>query len=118
LIPGLDSGTHTVKAVVSGTTVSAPFTITADDAPLATTAEDTTPDVAFKELIDSGSLLTVFWYNEDTQSYLSYDPDPANAGFNNLDTVSSGDIFWVRLREDQTFLGKLRRAEWAQVVLP
>jgi hypothetical protein len=118
LIPGLDSGTHTVKAVVSGTTVSAPFTITADDAPLATTAEDTTPDVAFKELIDSGSLLTVFWYNEDTQSYLSYDPDPANAGFNDLDMVSGGEAYWVRLTADTTFLGKTRYAEWSLVVLP
>ena len=74
LIPGLDPGTHTVRAVVSEVVVSIPFTITADDAPLPTTAADTTPDVAFKDLIDSGSLLTVFWYNEDTQSYLSYDP--------------------------------------------
>ena len=118
LIPGLDPGTHTIRAKVGEPTVSVSFTITADDAPLATTAEDTTPDVAFKELIDSGSLLTVFWYNEDTQSYLSYDPDPANAGFNDLETVGSGDIFWVRLSEDANFLGKLRRAEWAQVVLP
>ena len=121
LIPALDPGTHTVRAEVGGeqgATVSAAFTITADDAVPAATAEDTTPDVAFKELIDSGSLLTVFWYNEDTQSYLSYDPDPANAGFNDLETVGSGDIFWVRLSEDANFLGKLRRAEWAQVVLP
>ena len=118
LIPGLDPGTQSVKVDVGGSIVSQPFSITADDALPAATAEDTTPDVAFKELIDSGSLLTVFWYNEDTQSYLSYDPDPANAGFNDLETVGSGDIFWVRLSEDANFLGKLRRAEWAQVVLP
>ena len=118
LIPALDPGTLSVKVNVSDSIANTAFTITDEDAPLATTAEDTTPDVAFKELIDSGSLLTVFWYNEDTQSYLSYDPDPANAGFNDLETVGSGDIFWVRLSEDANFLGKLRRAEWAQVVLP
>ena len=127
LIPGLDSGTHTVKAQVGGdkgATVSAPFTITDDAelAPVGTTA-DTTPADAFVALIENEvdgqpNLVGVFRYDDETQTYQTYDPDPANAGFNNLETVGSGDIFWVRLREDQIFLGKLRRAEWAQVVLP
>ena len=119
LIPGLDAGTHTVKVQVGDATVSTPFTITDDAAlaPVGTTA-DQSPAEAFAALIDTGNLIGVFRYNDETQAYQTYDPDPANAGFNNLDTVSSGDIFWVRLREDQTFLGKLRRAEWAQVVLP
>ena len=117
LIPGLDPGTHTIRAKVGEPTVSITFTITADDALPPPTAA-TTPAAAFGALIDSGSLITVFRYNEDTQAYQSYDPDPANAGFNDLDTVNSGDIFWVRLSEDQTFLGKLRRTPWAQVVLP
>ena len=42
LIPGLDAGTHTIKAEIGETVASTPFTITADDAPLPTTAEDTT----------------------------------------------------------------------------
>ena len=119
LIPGLDAGTHTVKVQVGDATVSTPFTITDDAAlaPVGTTA-DQSPAEAFAALIDTGNLIGVFRYDDETQAYQTYDPDPANAGFNNLDTVSSGDIFWVRLREDQTFLGKLRRAEWAQVVLP
>ena len=77
-----------------------------------------TPDVAFKELIDSGNLLTVYSFDEENQVYLSYDPDPANAGFNDLDTVSGGEAYWVRLTADTTFLGKTRYAEWSQVVLP
>ena len=117
LIPALDPGTLAVKVDVSGSIASTPFTITDDDA-LPPPADDQAPADAFAALIDSGSLITVFRYNEDTQAYQSYDPDPANAGFNDLDTVNSGDIFWVRLSEDQTFLGKLRRAPWAQVVLP
>ena len=125
LIPGLDAGTHTVKVQVGDATVSAPFTITDDAtlAPVGSTAADTAPADAFSALIENevdgqSNLIGVFRYNDETQAYETYDPDPANAGFNNLDTVSSGDIFWVRLREDQIFLGKLRRAEWAQVVLP
>ena len=80
-----------------GTVVSVPFTITDEDAPPAATADDATPADAFKALIDSGNLLTVYWFDAENQVYLSYDPDPANAGFNNLDTVSGGKAYWVRL---------------------
>ena len=122
LIPGLDPGTHTIRATIGEPTVSVSFTITADDAPRPTTA-DQSPADAFGALIDNmvdgqSNLVGAFRYNEDTQTYQSYDPDPANAGFNDLDTVSSGDVFWVRLREDQNFLGKVRRAPWSQIVLP
>ena len=113
LIPALDPGTHTIRAEVGGeqgAVVSAPFTITDEDAPLASTG-DQSPADAFKVLIDSGNLLTVYWFDAENQAYLSYDPDPANAGFNNLDTVSGGKAYWVRLTADSTFLGKtlLRR---------
>ena len=69
-------------------------------------------------LIDSGNLLTVYSFDEENQVYLSYDPDPANAGFNDLDMVSGGEAYWVRLTADTTFLGKTRYAEWSLVVLP
>ena len=79
---------------------------------------DQTPADAFKELIDSGNLTHRVLVRRENQVYLSYDPDPANAGFNDLDTVSGGEAYWVRLSADTTFLGKTRYAEWAQVVLP
>ena len=114
LIPGLDAGTHTVKVQVGDATVSAPFTITDDAtlAPVGATA-DTTPADAFSALIENEvdgqpNLIGVFRFDEDAQTYQSYDPDPANAGFNDLETVGSGDVFWVRLREAQFFLGKNR----------
>ena len=117
LIPGLDPGTHTIRATVGEPTVSVSFTITEDGAPLPSTG-DATPAEAFKELIDSGNLLTVYWFDAANQVYLSYDPDPANAGFNDLDMVKGGEAYWVRLSGDATFLGKTRYAEWDQVVLP
>ena len=117
LVPGLDPGTHTIRATVGEPTVSVSFTITPDGAPLPSTG-DATPAEAFKELIDSGNLLTVYWFDAANQVYLSYDPDPANAGFNDLDMVKGGEAYWVRLSGDATFLGKTRYAEWDQVVLP
>ena len=82
-----------------------------------------TPAEAFAPLIDHlvdgrPNLLGVFWFNDETQSYLSYDPDPDFAFFNDLETVESQQVFWVRLRAPQHFLGKTRPAGWNLVALP
>ena len=82
-----------------------------------------TPAEAFAPLIDHlvdgrANLTGVFWFNDETQSYLSYDPDPNFADFNNLETVESQQIFWLRLRAPQHFLGRTRHAGWSVVVLP
>ena len=82
-----------------------------------------TPAEAFAPLIDHlvdgrPNLLGVFWFNDETQSYLSYDPDPDFAFFNDLETVESQQVFWVRLRAPQHFLGRTRHAGWSLAVLP
>ena len=82
-----------------------------------------TPAQAFAPLIDHlvdgrPNLIGVFWFNQDTQFYLSYDPNPDFASFNNLETVQSQDIFWLRLRAPQHFLGRTHPAGWSLAVLP
>ncbi len=82
-----------------------------------------TPAQAFAPLIDllvdgRPNLIGVFWFNQETQTYLSYDPDPDFAFFNDLKTVQSQDIFWLRLRAPQHFLGRTRPAGWSLVALP
>ena len=82
-----------------------------------------TPAEAFAPLIDHlvhgrPNLTGVFWFNDETQSYLSYDPDPDFAFFNDLETVESQQAFWLRLRAPQHFLGRTRPAGWNLVVLP
>ena len=82
-----------------------------------------TPAEAFAPLIDHlvddrPNLLGVFWFNDETQSYLSYDPDPDFAFFNDLETVESQQVFWVRLRAPQHFLERTRHAGWSRVALP
>ena len=81
-----------------------------------------TPAEAFAPLIDHlvdgrANLLGVFWFNDETQSYLSYDPDPDFAFFNDLETVESQQVFWVRLRAPHHFLGRSHPAGWNVVVL-
>ena len=82
-----------------------------------------TPAEAFAPLIDHlvdgrPNLLGVFWFDDETQSYLSYDPDPDFAFFNDLETVESQQVFWLRLRAPQHFLGRTRPAGWSLVELP
>ena len=82
-----------------------------------------TPAQAFAPLIDllvdgRPNLIGVFWFHQDTQSYLSYDPDPDFAFFNDLETVESQQIFWLRLRAPQHFLGRTRPAGWSLAALP
>ncbi len=82
-----------------------------------------TPAEAFAPLIDHlvdgrANLIGVFWFNDETQSYLSYDPDPDFAFFNDLETVESQQIFWLRLRAPQHFLGRTRPAGWSLAALP
>ena len=82
-----------------------------------------TPADAFAPLIDQlvdgrANLLGVFWFNDEPQSYLSYGPYPDFAFFNDLETVQSQQVFWLRLRALQHFLGRTRAAGWSVVVLP
>ena len=79
---------------------------------------------SFAQLIDHpfdgrANLIGVFWFNDETQSHLSYDPDPDFAVFNDLETVQGQDIFWLRLRAPQHFLGRTRPAAgWSVMALP
>ena len=57
-----------------------------------------------------------FWFDQDTQFCLTYGPD--FAFFNDLETVQSQQISWLRLRAPQHFLGKTRAAGWSVVALP
>ena len=79
--------------------------------------------ILFAPLIDHlvdgrANLIGVFWFNDETQTYLSYDPDPDFAFFNDLETVESQQAFWLRLRAPQYFLGNTHPAGGDLAVLP
>ena len=81
-----------------------------------------TPAQTFAPLIDHlvdgrANRIGAFWFSQGTQTYLPYDPDPDFAFFNDLETVQSQDIFWLRLRAPQHFLGRTHPAGWSLVAL-
>ncbi|PKB81379.1 MAG: hypothetical protein BZY88_06760 [SAR202 cluster bacterium Io17-Chloro-G9] len=125
LVPQLNTGAQTVKATVSGTTASVSFTVT-EAAAVAATPEpsaEQTSEVAFATLIDNDidgnpNLISVFLFDNATQEWSSFDPDPDFAEFNDLTTVSGGKIVWVRVRSAQDFNGEALVEGWNQIVMP
>jgi hypothetical protein len=120
LIPGLDLGTHTVKATVGDTVVSVGFTIVEAAAPAAGagSAEQTTADAFDAVISNDNNLISVFRFDNATQAWSSFDPDPDFASFNDLNTVSGQDIVWVRVHNAQDFNGTPLVVGWNQIVMP
>ncbi|MCH8992872.1 MAG: hypothetical protein IIA44_14135 [Acidobacteria bacterium] len=121
LVPQLNTGAQTVKATVSGTTASVSFTVTeaavAPTAAPASAEQDTA--VAFAPVIDnSDNLISVFRFDGAPQAWSFFDPDPDFAAFNDLTTVSGGDIVWVRVNEAQDFSGLSLVGGWNLIVMP
>jgi hypothetical protein len=120
LIPGLDLGSHTVKATVGDTVVSVGFTIV--EAPVSAagtgSAEQATADAFADVTGNDDNLISVFRFDNATQSWTSFDPDPDFASFNDLNTVSGSDIVWVRVHRAQDFNGQPLVEGWNQIVMP
>ena len=96
LVPGLDKGTIIVRVTVNGITATELLEIV--DAPVVRTVED-----AFGDLIDNGSLQTIWAYDFDTGGWNSYTTDPETAFANDLFEVDSGDILYINVTGQQDF---------------
>ena len=77
------------------------------------------PDQVFKYLIGDGILLTVWRYDNATQSWSLFDPSlPTEmTELNDLTEVGSGDVVWLNLSEPELFQGKDLVAGWNLVSL-
>ena len=71
----------------------------------------------FEELIDDESLVTVWMYQNPTQSWSLFDPRPEIAWANDLTEVSTGDILWVEVSDEVTFQGETLYEGWNLVAL-
>ena len=109
-VPGLSVGNYTVKVNAGGTVVAKSIAIVE-----AVVVVSTDPADVFASLIEAGVLNRVFHYDNATQEWTLYDPDPAFAEFNDLTSVSSGDIVWVNLTAAATFQGQDLKEGWSLV---
>ena len=116
-VPRLDAGSHTVT-VKDGSKAknSANETFT-----VVTTPVTYTPEEVFGGLIEAEVLVSVWRYSIDEtgSDWDSFDPQFVNEpGINDLETVSKGDIVWIRVTENVAdFQGATLYAGWNLITL-
>ncbi len=71
----------------------------------------------FASLISDGSLMVVWMYHNDTQTWSLFDPRPEFALMSDLNEVLSGDIVWVEMAEQQSFQGRILYEGWNLITL-
>ena len=71
----------------------------------------------FSSLIDDGSLVTVWEYDNATQSWSLFDPRPELVWVNDLTEVSRGDILWVEVSSQRVFQGRTLYEGWNLIAL-
>ena len=109
-VPHLELGHHTLSAAAAGS-------LLADVIEVVGPPLSGPPERVFKELIRAGALSRVWRFDNSTQSWSFFDPDPDFSAFNDLAEVASGDILWMNLHEPLGFQGDSLRAGWNQVQL-
>jgi hypothetical protein len=115
LVPGLTLGTKNLKVTVKGVPVVEFLEIVST--PVVTTM---TVEEAFGDLIDNGSLTTVWRYDFDTRTWTSYTTDPETSFGNDLFELDSGDILYVHVSSDQSFShqkGETLSEGWSLITL-
>ena len=119
VVPPLREGIHSIVVTQEGragidNTDTIPFTV-GDIGPAVQAVED-----AFGDLIDNGSLTTVWRYDFDTRTWTSYTTDPETSFGNDLFEVESGDILYVHVSSDQSFShqkGETLMMGWSLITL-
>ncbi len=121
-VPVFRPGSFTTLVVTTGTGEDATTALSESVKVLAAPEVEPTRDVEeeFDGLIEAGVLDSVFRYNDD-KSWSGYSP-AAPAEANDLDTVNSGDILWIKVSADgASYAGRALTTEpnpWNLVVAP
>ena len=58
--------------------------------------------VALQPLLDTGSLLRVWNFNNSSKVWTFFDPRPAFATANTITEMVTGQVYWVNVLLDQT----------------
>ena len=104
-VPHLELGNQTVRAQVNNTALVGVIEIVAPP-------QTGPPERVFKVLIRAGVLGRVWHFNNSTQTWSFFDPDPMFAEFNNLTLVGTGDILWLSLSSPHHFQGEELADSW------
>ena len=105
LLPALPVGTHRILVTVGTETATEILTVPSVDA-----APETNP--AAETFAGITSLVRVWKYDNATQGWEFYDPDPALASAVDYTEAASGDIVWISVMEQETFQGSALYPGW------
>ena len=115
LVPQLKPGTHTVEASVATQGAEAAKVRTTIE--IVTSVSTGTPAELFASQIEAGVLDRIFLYENDTQEWFLYDPDPGFESANSLEELESGDIIWIQLKEAATVQGANLLTGWSLITI-
>ena len=115
LVPQLKPGTHTVEASVQ-TQGSEPAKVRTT-IEIVTSVSTGTPADLFASQIEAGVLDRIFLYENDTQEWFLYDPDPGFESANSLEELESGDIIWIQLKDAATVQGENLLPGWSLITI-
>ena len=111
-VPQLTLGNQTIEIEVGEDTFTATVRIVAE-----TVAASQAPADLFADLIEAGALDRIFLYNNTTQEWFLYDPDPGFETANSLESLESGDIIWIQLKSAATVQGANLLAGWSLITV-
>ena len=72
------------------------------NAPQSQSAQTSTPASGLAPLINADNLERVFYFDNSTKTWLFFDPRPAFAAANSLKELRDRQIYWLKIRRDQT----------------
>ena len=70
------------------------------------------PEDVFRELLEAGVLVRVWYLDSEAQAWLFFDPRPEFVGLSTLTEVKSLDVVWVNLLASRDFLGATLNSGW------
>ena len=110
LVPQLELGNQTVSIRVSQTTITTFLQ-------LGTAAVSRAPADLFADLVEAGALDRIFLYDNTTQEWFLYDPDPGFEAANSLESLETGNIIWIQLKEAAEVQGANLLAGWSLITV-
>lgn len=111
LVPGIALGPRNVKVTINDEVVVVSMRIT--EAPVIQT-----PASVFASIIAEDALEVVWYYDNETETWSFYDPDPAFAAASDLTEIGQGlSSYSVQLSKEVTFNGQTYTAGWKTIIL-
>ena len=109
-VPFLEYGDQSLRVEVLGVIVTKVIEVAAP-------TRKRPPSEVFKDLVDAGVLLRVWYLYAPTQSWSFFDPSPELVDLSNLTAVKATDIVWLHLTAPYRFQGDDLVAGWNFIAL-